>query len=89
MNCHLVAVLVAVAILLAATPAVFQSRFRTVSWVVGAAAATTIIAMSPLAVLSPGGLQGFAIATIVGVLLGVLVTRPASGDVLRSPVLGA
>ncbi|MFB6172248.1 MAG: preprotein translocase subunit SecD [Haloarculaceae archaeon] len=69
------------------TSRVFQSRFRKAFWVIGAAAATTIIAMSPLAVLSLGDLQGFAIVTIVGVLLGVLVTRPAYGDVLRNLVL--
>jgi preprotein translocase subunit SecD len=63
---------------------VFQSRFRKAFWVIGAAAATTIIAMSPLAVLSLGDLQGFAIITILGVLVGVLVTRPAYGDILRS-----
>jgi preprotein translocase subunit SecD len=63
---------------------VFQSRFRKAFWVIGAAAATTIVAMSPLAVLSLGDLQGFAIITILGVLVGVLVTRPAYGDILRS-----
>jgi preprotein translocase subunit SecD len=63
---------------------VFQSRFRKAFWVIGAAAATTIIAMSPLAVLSLGDLQGFAIFTILGVLVGVLVTRPAYGDILRA-----
>ncbi|ELZ96483.1 preprotein translocase subunit SecD [Haloferax mucosum ATCC BAA-1512] len=62
---------------------VFQSRFRRAFWVIGAAAATTIIAMSPLAVLSLGDLQGFAIFTILGVIVGVLVTRPAYGDILR------
>ncbi|WP_411964576.1 preprotein translocase subunit SecD [Haloferax sp. YSMS24] len=62
---------------------VFQSRFRRAFWVIGAAAATTIIAMSPLAVLSLGDLQGFAIFTILGVIIGVLVTRPAYGDILR------
>jgi preprotein translocase subunit SecD len=67
-----------------ATGRVFQNRFRKAFWVIGAAAATTIIAMSPLAVLSLGDLQGFAIVTIVGVLIGVLVTRPAYGDVLRN-----
>ena len=66
-----------------ATGRVFQNRFRKAFWVIGAAAATTIIAMSPLTVLSLGDLTGFAIVTIVGVLLGVLVTRPAYGDVLR------
>ena len=62
---------------------VFQSRFRRAFWVIGAAAATTIIAMSPLAVLSLGDLKGFAIFTILGVLVGVLITRPAYGDILR------
>ncbi|QLG29473.1 preprotein translocase subunit SecD [Halorarum halophilum] len=62
---------------------VFQSRFRKAFWVIGAAAATTIVAMSPLAVLSLGDLQGFAIFTILGVLVGVLITRPAYGDILR------
>jgi preprotein translocase subunit SecD len=69
------------------TGRVFRSRFRKAFWVIGAAAATTIIAMSPLAVLSLGDLQGFAIITIVGVLIGVLVTRPAYGDVLRNLIL--
>ncbi|MDL0122842.1 MULTISPECIES: preprotein translocase subunit SecD [Halobacterium] len=62
---------------------IFQSRFRKALWVIGAAAATTILAMSPLAVLSLGDLRGFALVTILGVLIGVLVTRPAYGDVLR------
>jgi preprotein translocase subunit SecD len=63
---------------------VFQSRFKKAFWVIGAAAATTIIAMSPLAILSLGDLQGFAIFTILGVIIGVLVTRPAYGDILRA-----
>jgi len=70
------------------TSRVFESRFRKAFWVIGAAAATTIIAMSPLAVLSLGDLRGFAIVTIVGVLIGVLITRPAYGDILRILVLG-
>ncbi|GAA0298568.1 preprotein translocase subunit SecD [Halarchaeum salinum] len=62
---------------------VFQSRFRKAFWIIGGAAATTIVAMSPLAVLSLGDLRGFAIVTILGVLIGVLLTRPAYGDILR------
>ncbi len=62
---------------------VFESRFRKAFWIIGAAAATTIIAMSPLAVLSLGDLRGFAIITILGVLIGVLITRPAYGDILE------
>jgi preprotein translocase subunit SecD len=66
------------------TGRVFKSRFRKAFWVIGAAAATTVLAMAPLAVLSLGDLRGFAIVTIVGVLIGVLITRPAYGDVLRN-----
>lgn len=69
------------------TGRVFQNRFRKAFWIIGMAAATTIIAMSPLAVLSLGDLQGFAIVTIVGVLIGVSITRPAYGDVLRKLML--
>jgi len=70
-----------------ATGRVFRNRFRKAFWVIGAAAATTIIAMSPLMVLSLGDLSGFAIITIIGVLIGVLVTRPAYGDILRNLIL--
>mgnify|MGYP000342022187 CR=1 FL=1 len=70
-----------------ATGRVFESRFRKAFWVIGAAAVTTIIAMSPLTILSVGDLFGFAIVTIVGVLIGVLITRPAYGDILRNLVL--
>jgi preprotein translocase subunit SecD len=66
------------------TRRVFQNRFKKAFWVIGVAAVTTIIAMAPLTVLSLGDLTGFAMVTIVGVLIGVLVTRPAYGDVLRS-----
>ena len=62
---------------------VFDSRFRKAFWVIGAAAATTILAMSPLAIMDLGDLRGFAIVTILGVLIGVLLTRPAYGNILR------
>ncbi len=62
---------------------VFQSRFRKAFRVIGAAAATTIVAMSPLMVLSLGDLSGFAVITFVGVLVGVLVTRSVDGESLH------
>ncbi|MFW6436642.1 MAG: preprotein translocase subunit SecD [Halococcoides sp.] len=69
------------------TGRVFKSRLWKAFWVIGAAAATTIVAMSPLAILELGDLRGFAIVTIAGVLIGVIVTRPAYGDILRHLVL--
>jgi len=62
---------------------VFQKRFRKAFWVIGAAALTTIVAMSPLAILNLGQLRGFAIITILGVIIGVAVSRPAYGSILR------
>ena len=62
---------------------VFRNRFRAAFWIIGAAAVTTIVALSPLAILSLGDLRGFAIVTILGVLIGVLITRPAYGDILK------
>ncbi len=67
---------------------VFDSRFSKAFWIIGAAAATTIIALSPLAVLSLGELTGFAIITVLGVLIGVFITRPAYGDILRILLTG-
>lgn len=62
---------------------VFDSRFSKAFWVIGAAALTAIVAMGPLVVLPLGALRGFAIFTIIGVLIGVGITRPAYGDILR------
>lgn len=62
---------------------VFQKRFRKALWVIFSAAGTTILAVGPLAVLNLYDLQGFAIFTIIGVVVGVTVTRPAYGDILR------
>lgn len=65
------------------TGRVFESRFRKAFWVIGVAAATTILAMTPLVALSLGELTGFAIVTIIGVTIGVTITRPAYGNILR------
>jgi len=46
-------------------------------------AATTSFAMLPLLVMGLGKLTGFALTIIIGVLIGVLVTRPAYGGILR------
>ena len=60
------------------TGRIFRNRFRKAFWIIWMAAGTTIIAMSPLAVLSLGDLQGFAIVTIFGVLIGAGITRPTA-----------
>jgi preprotein translocase subunit SecD len=62
---------------------VYLSRISKAFAIIFAAAATTIIAMSPLLWMGFGALKGFAITTIIGVLIGVLIARPAYGRVIR------
>ena len=62
---------------------IFERRFRKALWIILGAAGTTILALGPLAILELNELQGFAIFTIIGVIAGVLLTRPAYGDMLR------
>lgn len=59
------------------TSRTFAKRLSRANWVIYGAAFTTIIAMAPLYFMGLGHLSGFAIMTIIGVLAGVLVTRPA------------
>lgn len=62
---------------------VYLSRITKAFSIIFAAAATTIIAMSPLVVMGFGTLKGFAITTIVGVLIGILIARPVYGKVIH------
>jgi len=62
---------------------VYRKRLKRAFIIIGMAATTTIGAMLPLAYLGLGRISGFAIVTIVGVLIGVLITRPAYSSVLR------
>ncbi|MDW7731035.1 MAG: preprotein translocase subunit SecD [Methanolobus sp.] len=62
---------------------VYNSRITKAFTIIFAAAATTIIAMSPLVVMGFGALKGFAITTIVGVLIGILIARPVYGKVIH------
>jgi preprotein translocase subunit SecD len=62
---------------------VYLSRITKAFSIIFAAAATTIIAMSPLVLMGFGSLKGFAITTIVGVLIGILIARPVYGKVIH------
>lgn len=62
---------------------VFDKRFSKAFKIIMGAAVTTILALGPLSILQLNELQGFAIFTIIGVLVGVFITRPAYGDILR------
>jgi preprotein translocase subunit SecD len=65
---------------------VYTKRIGKAFAIIVAAAATTVVAMTPLAVLGHwgfGSLTGFAIVTIAGVLIGALIARPAYSSILR------
>lgn len=62
---------------------VFLSRIGKAFSIILGAAATVIIAMSPLVVMGFGTLKGFAITTIIGVFIGVVVARPVYGIVIK------
>ncbi|WNY28968.1 Protein translocase subunit SecD [Methanimicrococcus stummii] len=62
---------------------VYSARIGKAFMIIFGAAATTVIAMVPLASLGFGTLKGFAIVTIAGVFIGVLIARPAYSAILR------
>ncbi len=62
---------------------IFDKRFKKAFKIIMGAAITTILALGPIAVLELNELQGFAIFTIIGIIIGVTITRPAYGDILR------
>ncbi|WP_410508357.1 preprotein translocase subunit SecD [Methanosarcina hadiensis] len=62
---------------------VFLSRIGKAFSIILGAAATVIIAMSPLVVMGFGTLKGFAITTIIGVFIGVIIARPVYGIVIK------
>ncbi|TAJ43997.1 preprotein translocase subunit SecD [Methanofollis fontis] len=66
------------------SPSVYLKRLSRALGIIAVAASTTFIAMLPLAVMDLSTLRGFAIITILGVLVGVLVTRPAYGKIIMA-----
>lgn len=62
----------------------YQKRLTRAVGIIMVSAATVVIAMLPLALLDLSTLRGFAIITILGVLIGVLITRPAYGKIIMA-----
>jgi preprotein translocase subunit SecD len=58
-------------------------RHKSAMHIIWSSAAIVAFAMIPLILGGIGSLKGFAIATIVGVLVGILVTRPAYVAILE------
>ena len=66
------------------SPNLYMKRLKRALGIIVASAATVLIAMLPLAVMDLSTLRGFAIVTMLGVLVGVLITRPAYGRIIMS-----
>lgn len=64
------------------SPNLYLKRLTRALWIIMAAAATVVIAMVPLVLMDLSTLKGFAIITILGVLVGVIITRPAYGKII-------
>nr|WP_319375411.1 preprotein translocase subunit SecD [uncultured Methanoregula sp.] len=64
------------------SPTLYLKRLGRALMIIIIAAATVIIAMVPLMLMPLTTLQGFALITILGVLVGVIVTRPAYGKII-------
>lgn len=66
------------------SPNLYMKRYGRAFAIIAVAAATVIIAMLPLVLMDLSTLRGFAIITILGTLIGILVTRPAYGKVIMA-----
>lgn len=66
------------------SPNLYVKRLKRALSIIVASAATVFIAMLPLALMDLSTLRGFAIVTILGVLVGVIITRPAYGRIIMA-----
>jgi preprotein translocase subunit SecD len=66
------------------SPALYLKRLTRALAIILVAAGTVVFAMLPLALMDLSTLKGFAFITILGVLVGVAITRPAYGKIIMS-----
>ena len=62
--------------------ALYLKRLERALLIIITSAATVIIAMFPLIIMDLSTLKGFAIINILGILIGVIITRPAYGKIV-------
>lgn len=60
-----------------------KERIKKALFIIFGAFFTIIVAMLPLFWAGAGLLKGFALTTIIGITVGVLITRPAFADIIR------
>ena len=61
----------------------WKERIKRAFFIIMAAYFTVVVAMLPLWAMGAGLLKGFAIVTIIGVSIGVFVTRPAYAHIVE------
>ncbi len=64
-----------------------KDKIKRAFFIIFGSASTTIAAMVPLMAIGIGLVRGFAITTIVGVLVGILITRPAYAKIVEMGAL--
>jgi len=55
----------------------FKQRLKRAFFMIFGSAGTVVAAMLPLAIIGIGVMRGFAIVTMMGVFIGIFITRPA------------
>jgi preprotein translocase subunit SecD len=70
------------------SPALYLKRLTRALAIILVAAGTVVFAMLPLALMDLSTLKGFAFITILGVLVGVAITRPAYGKIIMAILSG-
>ena len=63
-----------------------KQRIKRAFMVIFGSAGTTVAAMIPLIFVGFGALKGFAIVSIIGILVSVLISRPAFRDIIEDLV---
>lgn len=61
-----------------------KEKLKRAMFIIGTAYATSVVSMIPLYWAGAGLFKGFAITTIIGITAGVLITRPAFADMVKS-----
>ncbi len=64
----------------------FKQKLKRAFFMIFGSASTVIAAMLPLLFIGIGVIRGFAITTIIGVLIGIFITRPAFSKIAEAVV---
>lgn len=60
-----------------------KEKIKRAFFIIFGTASTTVAAMLPLGIIGIGVMRGFAITTIIGVLVGIFITRPTYSKIIQ------